>query len=79
MALATINLTFDDNLVEQLDLIASNESLTRTDLIYNSIKMYITRKQKLQQLFAYGEKVSTKNGFTEEDVMNEIKKYRSTK
>jgi hypothetical protein len=41
--------------------------------------MYITRKQKLQQLFAYGEQVSTKNGFTEEDVMNEIKKYRSTR
>ncbi len=79
MAVATINLTVDNDVIEQLDLIASNESLTRTDVIYNSIKMYIARKQKLQELFAYGGQVSAENGFTEEDIMNEINKYRNTK
>jgi predicted transcriptional regulator len=79
MAVATINVTVDDDLVEQLDVIAHNESLTRTELIYNSIKMYVNRKQKLQELFAYGERVSAKKEFTEEDIMNEIKKRRSTK
>ena len=77
MAVATINLAFEDDFVKQIDFIANNESLTRTDLIYNSIKMYINRKQKLQELFAYGESVSARNNFTEEDVMDEIKKYRN--
>jgi predicted transcriptional regulator len=77
MAVATINLAFEDDFVKQIDLIASNESLTRTDLIYNSVKMYINRKQKLQELFAYGESVAAKNNFTEEDIMDEIKKYRN--
>jgi predicted transcriptional regulator len=45
MAVATINLTFDDDFVKQIDQMADNESLTRTDLIYNSIKMFINRKQ----------------------------------
>jgi predicted transcriptional regulator len=77
MAIATINLSFDDDLVKQMDIIASNESLTRSDLIYNSVKMYINRKQKLKDLFAYGEQVAAKNNFTEEDVMDEIKQYRN--
>jgi len=77
MAVATINLAFEDDFVKQIDFIADNESLTRTDLIYNSIKMYINRKQKLQELFAYGESISARNNFTEEDVMDEIKKYRN--
>jgi predicted transcriptional regulator len=79
MAVATINIPFDDDLVRQIDMIASNESLTRTDLIYNSVKMYVNRKQRLQELFAYGERVASENNFTEEDIMDEIKKYRNSK
>ena len=78
MALLTINLDFDDDFIKQIDDVANNESLTRTDLIYNSIKMYINRKQKLQELFSYGEQIAKKNGFTEDDVMEEIKKYRNS-
>jgi len=58
MALATVNLTFEDDLIKQIDYFASNQSLTRTDLIYNSVKMYINRKQKLLELYAYGEQVA---------------------
>jgi predicted transcriptional regulator len=79
MAVATINLSFDDDFVRQIDRIADNESLTRTDLIYNSIKMFINRKQKLQELYKYGESIVSKNNFTEEDVMEEIKNYRKNR
>jgi predicted transcriptional regulator len=79
MAVATINLTFDDDFVKQIDTVAVTESLTRTDLIYNSIKMYINRKQRLQELYKYGESVAEKNNFTEKDIMDEIKNYRKSK
>ena len=79
MAVATINISFDENLVQQIDHIANSESLSRTDLIYNSVKMYINRKQKLQELFAYGERIARENNITEEDVMEEIRKYRNGK
>jgi predicted transcriptional regulator len=77
MAVASLNLAFEDDFVKQIDLIANNESITRTELIYNSVKMYINRKQKLQELFTYGESIAARNNFTEEDVMEEIKKYRN--
>ena len=76
MAVATINLTLDNEFLEKVDLIAKNESQTRTDLIYNSLKLYVNQKQKLQELYAYGESVSNKNNFTENDIIKEIKNYR---
>ena len=79
MAVATINLSFDDDLVRQIDLIADTASMTRTQLIYNSVKMYINDRQRLQELYAYGESIAAKNNFTEEDVFEEIKKYRNDK
>jgi metal-responsive CopG/Arc/MetJ family transcriptional regulator len=79
MAVATINLAFDDDLVKQIDLIADTASITRTQLIYNSVKMYINDKQRLQELYDYGKSLAVKNNFTEEDVFEEIKKYRKNK
>ena len=79
MALATINLTLENDFLEKIDLIARNESQTRTDVIYNSIKVYINQKQKLQELYAYGESIAIKNNFTENDVFEEIKNYRNSK
>jgi predicted transcriptional regulator len=79
MATATINLSFDDDMMRQIDYFANNESLTRTDLIYNSVKIYINRKKRLQELYAYGESIAKKNNFTEDDVMEEIKNYRKTR
>jgi predicted transcriptional regulator len=79
MSVATINLTFDDDLVKQMDLIADTASITRTQLIYNSVKMYINDRQRLQDLYVYGESIAEKNNITEEDVFEEIKKYRKNK
>ncbi|MDR1256419.1 MAG: hypothetical protein LBJ86_01575 [Spirochaetaceae bacterium] len=79
MAVAIVNLSFDDNMIKQIDYFANNESLTRADLIHNSVKMYINRKKRLQELYAYGENIATKNKLTEDDVMMEIRNYRKNK
>ena len=79
MAVASINLAFDDDLVRQIDIIAATASVTRNQLIYNSVKMYINDRQRLEELYAYGKSIAAKNNFTEEDVFEEIKKYRKNK
>jgi predicted transcriptional regulator len=79
MAVATINLAFDDDLIKKIDLIADTASISRTQLIYNSVKMYINDRQRLQELYAYGENIAAENNFTEEDVFEEIRKYRKNK
>ena len=79
MADATINLSFDDDLVKQMDLIANTASITRNQLIYNSVKMYINDRQRLQELYVYGEGIAAENNFNEEDIFEAIKEYRKNK
>ena len=79
MAVATLNLTLDNEILEKIDIFAKNESRTRSDLIYDSIQLYLEQKQKLQELFEYGESVAKINNLTEEDVIKEIDDYRNNK
>jgi len=79
MALSTISLSIDSDLVNTIDYYAKNESLTRNDLINNTLKMFISRKQRLEELFLNGEKKALENNITEETIMEEIKNYRSSK
>jgi len=43
------------------------------------VKLYINNRQRLKELYAYGESIASKNNFSEEDVFNEIKEYRKNK
>ena len=79
MAVTTLNLTLDNDILKKIDVFAKNESRTRSDLIYDSIQLYLEQKQKLQELFEYGESISKKYNLTEEDVINEIDDYRNNK
>ena len=79
MAVATINLTIDNDILEKIDKIAINEEKSRSELICNSIKIYVDQKQKLQELYKYGENIASKNSFTETDIINEINNYRKSK
>ena len=49
---------------------------TRSELIREAARIYIERKRKWESIFAYGESISSKYKFTEEDVNREIQKYR---
>jgi metal-responsive CopG/Arc/MetJ family transcriptional regulator len=76
MAVSTVNISFQEDLLEQIDRIAQNEARTRSELIREAARMYIERKRKWESIFSYGESLSSKYKFTEEDLNGEIKKYR---
>jgi len=76
MAVATVNISFQEDLLNQIDKVAQNEARTRSELIREAARMYIERKKKWESIFAYGESISSKYKFTEKDVNAEIKKYR---
>jgi len=79
MATASINLSFDDDIIKQIDFFANSALITRNQLIYNSVKTYLNDRQRLQELYAYGKNLAENNNFTEDDVFEEIKKYRNNK
>jgi metal-responsive CopG/Arc/MetJ family transcriptional regulator len=79
MAVSTVNISFQEDLLEQIDRIAQNEARTRSELIREAARLYIERKKKWESIFSYGESLSSKYKFTEDDVADEIKKYREGK
>jgi metal-responsive CopG/Arc/MetJ family transcriptional regulator len=79
MAVLTVNISFQEDLLDQIDKIARNEARTRSELIREAARVYIEKKKKWESIFAYGESLSSKYKFTEDDVNNEIKKYRESK
>jgi metal-responsive CopG/Arc/MetJ family transcriptional regulator len=79
MAVSTVNISFQKELLKEIDTIARNEARTRSELIREAARLYIERKKKWQSIYAYGESIASKHKFTEEDVMKEIKKYRKEK
>ena len=79
MAVSTVNISFQEDLLDQIDRIAQNEARTRSELIREAARIYIERKKKWESIFSYGESLSSKYKFTEDDINNEIKKYRERK
>ncbi|GHV90095.1 hypothetical protein AGMMS50268_05980 [Spirochaetia bacterium] len=79
MAVSTVNISFQEDLLRQIDDIAQNEARTRSELIREAARLYIERKRKWESIYAYGESIAAKNNLTEEDVMKEIKQYRKEK
>jgi len=76
MAVSTVNISFQDDLLGQIDQMARNEARTRSELIREAARIYIERKNKWVSIFAYGDNIAAKYKFTEDDVNREIKKYR---
>jgi metal-responsive CopG/Arc/MetJ family transcriptional regulator len=79
MAVSTGNISFQEDLLSQIDQIAKKEARTRSELIREAARIYIERKKKWESIFAYGESISSKYKFSEEDVNDEKRKYREEK
>ncbi len=76
MAANTVNISFQKELLEQLDVISKEESRSRSEIIREAARMYIRRKERWQQLFAFGEELQKRTGLTEEDIISEVRRFR---
>ena len=79
MPVSTVNISFQRDLLVQIDEIASNEARTRSELIREAVRIYIERKKEWEKIFKVGEEIGSRLDISEEDVMGEIKAYRKTK
>jgi metal-responsive CopG/Arc/MetJ family transcriptional regulator len=79
MSTVTVNISFQDRLLANIDRVAQRESRSRSELLREAARIYIERKERWNQIFA---KISIQSGeqaLTEMDVLDEISRYRSEK
>lgn len=79
MAISTVNISFQANLLSQIDQVAFNEARTRSELIREAVRIYIERKKEWETLFQMGANIASTLEIQEKDVMKEIKKHRKQK
>ena len=79
MPVSTVNISFQEDFLVQIDQVAYNESRTRSELIREAVRLYIDRKKEFEKIFQIGEQIGSTLKIPEEDVMKEIKEYRKTK
>ena len=79
MSTTTVNISFQGNLLADIDKVAKTESRSRSELLREAARLYIDRKQRWGKIFAYGRTVATRGRLTETDVAAEINSYRRQK
>jgi CopG family transcriptional regulator/antitoxin EndoAI len=79
MKTGTVNISFQESLLRQIDEMAREESRSRSELIREAARIYIERKKRWKDIFAFGEKQVRRLRLTESDVESGIGSYRRAK
>ena len=79
MSTVTVNISFQDRLLADIDRIAQKESRSRSELLREAARIYIERKERWSQIFTSSATRTKGLNLTEKDVLDEISQYRSEK
>ena len=77
MAISTVNISFKEDLLAEIDSIARRESRSRSELIREAARSYIDRKKRWERIFIFGNKQAKKLGLKEKDVEMAIREQRA--
>jgi len=72
----TVNISFRKDLLKKIDKVAKEESRTRSELIREAARLYIERKERWEKIFDFGSQQAASLGLTEQEITEEIQKFR---
>lgn len=79
MAVATVNIAFDKNLLKTMDGVARKEHRSRSELVREAVRAYIEQKERWHQLFVAYDSIGPAHSLTEKQVIDEIAAHRREK
>ena len=79
MGTITVNISFKNTLLAEIDQAASQESRSRSELLREAARIYIGRKNRWNQLFRLTESRDEGAPISEADILDEIQAYRHEK
>ncbi len=75
----TVNISFQDALLAEIDAEAKRESRTRSELLREAARLYVRRQKEWERVFALGDKLTKRRSLTATDVVREIRSIRRRK
>jgi putative PIN family toxin of toxin-antitoxin system len=77
--MSTVNISFNPDLLKEIDEVAQDESRSRSELIREAARSYIDRKRRWAQIFRVGTQTAKTKGLTPKDLEEEIRSVRAKK
>jgi predicted transcriptional regulator len=77
--MSTVNISFNPDLLKEIDEVAQEESRSRSELIREAARSYIDRKRRWAQVFKIGSQTAKAKGLTQADLEDEIRSVRGKK
>ena len=76
---STVNISFRQDLLNQIDEVARTESRSRSELVREAARLYIERKRRMDAVIESIRETVRERGITEEDVAAEVAAVRSAR
>ena len=77
MPTVTVNISFRDSLLSEIDKTAKKEFRSRSELIREAARLYIERQNQWSDLFTLGDRSVQEQHLTKNDVVEEIEAVRA--
>ena len=77
MSNITVNISFQDTLLRDIDRVARTETRTRSEFLREAARAYIQRKERWAGIFALGRQIARERNVMPEDVSREIGAHRN--
>ncbi len=79
MAATTVNISFQTELLADIDAEAKREARSRSELLREAARVYVERQRRWNALFNLGDATARTNNLTEAGVQAEICAFRETR
>lgn len=77
MSNVTVNISFQDALLRDIDRVARAETRTRSEFLREAARAYIQRKERWAGIFAMGRRLAKDRDLNPDDVSREISAHRA--
>ena len=77
MSTVTVNISFQNALLRDIDRMARGEARSRSELLREAAREYIRRRERWAGIFASGQALAREKGLQPDDVDAEIAAFRS--
>ena len=79
MSTVTVNVSFQNALLRDIDRVARSEARSRSELLREAAREYIRRRERWTGIFATGQALARQKGIKPDDVAAEIASFRRIK
>ena len=76
MAATTVNISFQAELLAEIDAEARRESRTRSELLREAARLYVDRQRRWESVFQLGDAVTRRANLNEADIEEEVSASR---